>query len=244
MKLKVASTFNEMMEGWRLVYKQYLKSALIDANPFSIFTYPEYIGRNSAVILGKSGEHSVCSVSAVRDSKYGLPLDAYFHNELNALRIQNKKLIEIGLLANVSERAGPFYIIELLSSIARFGVYSNYHDYVIGVHPRRAAFYKNLFGLQQIGESRKYHQLHEAEVILLHASGQDFEPLTLKATKAIYFNETDLNFKNRFRFIRMASLKPFVLINQLFTILKKLWRQVFPAKIKSTPELTTLKQNN
>ena len=240
MKLKVATTFYEMMEGWRLVYKQYLKSALIDANPFSIFTYPEYISQNSAVILGKSGKNSVCSVSAVLDSKDGLPLDAYFHTELNALRNQNKKLIEIGLLANVSERAGPFYIIELLSSIARFGVYSNFHDYVIGVHPRRASFYKNLFGLQQIGEPRKYHQLHEAEVILLHASGQDFEPLTRKATQAIYFDETDLNFKNRFRFIRMASLKPFVLINQAFLFLKKLWRQIFPAKIMSTPELPLL----
>jgi hypothetical protein len=136
MILKVASTFREILDGWRLVYQQYLKSALIEVNPFSVFTYPQYISKNSAVILGKVGNTNVCSVSAVLDSKKGLPLDVYFHDELDGLRKENKKLVEIGLLANKSEKASPFYIIELLSSIARFGVYSNFHNYVIGVHPR------------------------------------------------------------------------------------------------------------
>ena len=40
MILKVASTFSEIMEGWRLVYSQYVKWLLIKANPFSIFTFP------------------------------------------------------------------------------------------------------------------------------------------------------------------------------------------------------------
>ena len=227
MKLQVATTFKEIMEGWRLVYKQYLKSALIDANPFSVFTYPEYIVRNSAVILGKIDDKSVCSVSAVRDSKHGLPLDAYFHEELNVLRKEEKKLIEIGLLANLTERASPFYMIELLSSIARFGVYSNFHDYVIGVHPRRARFFKNLFGLHQIGESKKYHLLNEAEVILLHANGNDFETLSLKATQAIYYEKTDLDFRNRFRFLQIASLTPFLVIGKLYHFFKKLCQSIF-----------------
>src|SRR5690349_4952329 len=111
MKLKVATTFLEIIEGWQLVYQQYVKSALIESNPFSIFTYPEYISRDSAVILGKSGGKSVCSVSAVLDNNHRLPLDTYFHKELDELRLKNKKLIEIGLLANQSEHATPFYII-------------------------------------------------------------------------------------------------------------------------------------
>lgn len=233
MKLIVAKTFAEIIEGWRLVYQQYVKSALIQKNPFSVFTFPEYISRNSAVILGKEGDKSVCSVSAVLDSNLGLPLDAYFHKELDALRNKGKKLIEIGLLANLSEKASPFYIIELLSSIARFGVYSNFHDYVIGVHPRRAKFFKQLFGLNQVGASKIYHKLHEAEVILLHADGNNFETLSRKAMHSIYFDETDLKFENRFRFFSWASLKPFVVAGHIISFLERLWKRVFAPKIIS-----------
>jgi hypothetical protein len=233
MKLKVATTCSEIIEGWRLVYQQYVRSALIEANPFSVFTYPEYIGRNSAVILGKSGDKSICSVSAVLDSKHRLPLDAYFHDELDSLRNENKKLIEIGLLANQSEAASPFYIIELLSSIARFGVYSNFHDYVIGVHPRRAKFFKHFFGFNQIGEKKAYHTLHDAEVVLLHADGQKFETLAQKASHAIYFEETDLKFDERFRFLRVASLFPYKAVIYFASFFLKLWQLFFPIKNKS-----------
>jgi len=226
MVLKVASTFSEIMAGWRLVYSQYLKWALIEVNPFSVFTYPAYISGNSAVILGKIDDKNVCSVSAVLDSSKGLPLDVYFHKELEGLRKENKKLIEIGLLANISENASPFYMIELLSSIARFGVYSNYHDYVIGVHPRRAKFFKHFFGFNQIGASKKYHALRSADVILLHASGHEFETLSQKASHAVYFEETELKFENRFRFTRFASLKPFIAADHIITFFKKL-RQLF-----------------
>jgi hypothetical protein len=215
-----------------LVYQQYVKSALIEANPFSVFTYPEYISRNSAVILGKLGDKSVCSVSAVLDTKHRLPLDACFHEELDSLRRENKKLIEIGLLANQSKTATPFYIFELLSSIARFGVYSNFHDYVIGVHPRRANFFKHFFGFNQVGEKKVYHTLHDADVVLLHADGQKFETLAQKASHAIYFEETDLKFEERFRFIRMASLLPYKAVIYFVSFFLKLRQQFFPLKNK------------
>jgi hypothetical protein len=230
MILKVASSFREILDGWRLVYQQYLKSALIEVNPFAVFTYPQYISRNSAVILGKVGNTNVCSISAVLDSKKGLPLDVYFNDELDVLRKENKKLIEIGLLANKSEKASPFYMIELLSSIARFGVYSNFHSYVIGVHPRRAEFFKRLFGFNQVGEAKTYQKLQGADVILLHANGEEFETLAHKAMNAIYFDETDLKFEDRFRFIRMASLKPFMAIDHIISFLKKIWKRLFNSK--------------
>jgi hypothetical protein len=233
MTLKVATTFREIMEGWSLVYHQYQKSALIEVNPFSIFTYPEYISRNAAVILGKIGNKSVCSISAVLDSKKGLPLDACFHDELEGLRKENKKLVEIGLLANQSEKASPFYIIELLSSIARFGVHSNFHDYVIGVHPRRAMFFKHIFGFNQVGVSKEYHNLREAEVILLYANGKEFETLAQKASHAVYFEETELKFEDRFKFIKMASIKPFEFVSQVSLFLKKQWRNIFHSKDKN-----------
>lgn len=237
MILKVATTFTEIIKGWRLVYQQYVRSKLIDMNPFAVFTYPQYIGHHSAVILGKEGNKSICSVSAVLDSKRGLPLDSCFQEELDGLRNENRKLIEIGLLANLGEKASPFFLIALLSGIARFGVYSDFHDYVIGVHPRRAGFFKQLFGFNQIGPSKKYAKLHESDVILLHADGQMFESLSQNKTFATYFEDEHLKFENRFRFAALASLKPFVVIANLFNFVRRLWNKFFPVKKNMVPSL-------
>jgi hypothetical protein len=226
MNLKVATTLDEIIEGWRLVYHQYVAAMLINVNPFSIFTFPEYIGRNAAVILGKLHDKSICTISAVLDSRRGLPLDSYFKNELTELRSQNKKLIEIGLLASARDVVNPSQSIELLSSIARFGVYSNYHDYVIGVHPRRAAFLKKIFGFNEIGEAKIYHRLRKAEVTLLYADGQHFETLSRKASHEVYYQPSELDFEHRFQFGKFSKLN--TAGDYFVSFVKKLKKQFLP----------------
>jgi len=240
MILKVAKTLDEIIEGWRLVYHQYVAAMLIEVNPFSIFTFPEYISRNVAVILGNFNGNNTCTISAVLDSKQGLPLDSYFKKELDELRSEKKKLIEIGLLAcsRGDQGVNPFQTIELLSSVARFGVYSHYHDYVIGVHPRRAEFFKKIFGFQVIGESKVYHKLKKAEVILLYADGQHFETLARKASHDVYYKESDLDFKHRFHFGRLAALKAYEAGDYFISFIKKLKNNflVNPALTAGKPE--------
>jgi hypothetical protein len=198
MNLKVASSLDEVVEGWRLVYHQYVASALIEMNPFSVFTFPEYVSRNAAIILGNENNCNVCSVSGVLDSDTGLPLDSYFANEIGGLRKQNKKLIEIGLLASAKKYTHYTYMLSLLSAIAKFGVFSDYHDYVIGVHPRRKAFFKEVFDFTQIGETKIYHRLRKAEVALLYADARHFETKAKQAWKEIYGSKDGLDFAHRY----------------------------------------------
>jgi len=233
MNLKVAESLDEVIESWRLVYHQYVAAMLIDVNPFSIFTFPEYISRNAAVILGKLGEKSICTISAVLDSKKGLPLDSYFKEELDQLRKQDRKLIEIGLLASSRETVNRAQTIELLSGIARFGVHCHYHDYVIGVHPRRAEFFKKVFGFHVIGESKVYHRLRKAEVVLLYADGQHFETLARAASHDVYYSPTELKFERRFQFGKLSLLKASEAGDYFVSFVKKLKKQFLsPGKLK------------
>ena len=227
MVLRVASTLKGIIESWRLVYHQYVAASLIEVNPFAIFTYPQYLQRNAAVILGKekASDETICSISAVLDNHLGLPLDAYFKSELDVLRKEKRKLIEIGLLACTRETTSPFYTIELLSSIAKFGVYSNHHDYVVGVHPRRIKFFNKLFGFEQISNVKIYHKLKQAEVVLLHADGAHFETQAKEATKAVYFEERNLNFADRFQFNKLAY-KAYMAGDYFMTFFKKLSKQL------------------
>ena len=228
MKLKVACSLDEVVEGWRLVYHQYVAAALIEMNPFSVFTFPEYVSRNAAILLGKENNKNVCSVSAVLDSDTGLPLDAYFGDEIGALRKKNKKLIEIGLLASVKKFTHFTHMIELLSSVARFGVFSDFHDYVIGVHPRRKAFFKEVYDFKQIGEAKIYHKLRRAEVALLYADAKHFETRAKKAWKDIYDSQRDLRFDERFVFEKADDVQGHETSDYFISFIRKMKRKFLP----------------
>ena len=94
MKYKVATTISEVIEAWCVVYKQYLAASLISPNEFSLFTFPQYLSNNTAVITGSKMGCTVCTVSGVLDSENGLPLDTYYKPELDQLRAEGKKLID------------------------------------------------------------------------------------------------------------------------------------------------------
>jgi N-acyl amino acid synthase FeeM len=200
MNYKVASTISEVIDAWCVVYKQYLAASLISPNEMSVFTFPEYISNNTAVILGNKMGHTVCTVSAVLDSIKGLPLDNYYKGELNQLRSENKKLIEIGLLADARGLGNLSSITDLMAGIARFGVYSNHHDYVIGVHPRRIKFFQKVFGFEPVGDIKDYGKLKTAPVVLLHAHGKDLEVISRKINAEIYYDPKDFDFSNRYQF--------------------------------------------
>ena len=219
---------DEIIEGWRLVYQQYVAAALIEMNPFSIFTFPEYVSRNAAIILGKENNCNVCSVSGVLDSETGLPLDAYFANEIGDLRKQKKKLIEIGLLASVKKYTHFNYMVNLLSAIARFGIYSGYHDYVIGVHPRRMSFFKEVFGFRQLGETKIYHKLQKAEVALLYADAKHFETKAKQAWQNIYAGLTDLNFDERYILENPEDLRGHETSDYFMSFFKKMKQKILP----------------
>ncbi len=200
MQYKVASTLNEVTSAWNIVYKQYLAHSLIDPNPYSVFTFPEYVYNDSVVIVGEADNTPICSVSGILDGAAGLPLDKYYKKELNKLRKNGGKLIEIGLLADIREYNNLNSIIELMSAVGKFGVFSNHIDYVVGVHPRRVEFFKRLFGFQVIGDIKKYDKLNVAPVILLFASGSDIEAMRHKVSQDILNSPLDFRFHKRYRF--------------------------------------------
>jgi hypothetical protein len=199
-KYKVAASISEVLEAWCIVYKQYLAASLITPNEMSVFTFPEYISNNTAVILGQKMGQTVCTASAVLDGPQGLPLDNYYTQELDILRSQDKKLIEIGLLADSRGTNSMSSLTDLMAGIARFGVYSDHHDFVIGVHPRRAKFFNKIFGFDILGEVKGYGKLETAPVVLLHALGTDFEVISKKVNTEIYFDPKDFNFGDRYQF--------------------------------------------
>ncbi len=225
---KVASTFSDVLDAWSLVYRQYHQAGLIQPNEYDIFTFPEYLSNNSAVIVGKENNHTVCTISAVIDGINKLPLENYYGDELNRMRDEGKKLIEIGLHADSRGRSNIADITNLMAGIARFGVQTDHHDFVIGVHPKRAAFYEAMFGFKPVGPVKNYNKLDTAPVILLHACGTNPAVSSLYINNKIYTDPAGFDFSKRFKFNPHNLISKQELHESVENFFKTIWTSKVP----------------
>lgn len=225
MNYKVASTLDEVISAWGLVYKQYLQASFIRPNNVSVFTFPEYLSNNAAVVVGENKGKVVCTASAVLDSPQGLPLDAYYQKELNQLRNEGRKLIEIGLLADSRGSAKVNEIMDLISAISRFGGFSGHHDYVIGVNPRRINLFSKIFGVKLYGEPKDYDSLKAAPVVLMHVRTSDLEVNIRRAISRICNVPLSLNFSQRFKFNPNNFIRSVEFGGTIETFIKMIWNQ-------------------
>jgi hypothetical protein len=169
-EVSMVTTVKELQEAWGLLYQQYLKYGLIDENYYKLWAFPHYFTKPSGTWIGKENQVITSTVSCVLDKGHLLPLDNYYHNELNQLRRQGARLTEIGLLTVKQESSNSSLLVKLQPYPLAFGLLHGFHDFVIGIHPNSAAYYKRIFGFIQIGEEKQYVHLNNAPVALLYLS--------------------------------------------------------------------------
>lgn len=220
---KVASSFSEVLDAWGLVYQRYHDAGLIKPNDYNIFAFPEYLSNNSAVLIGVKEKKTLCTISAVLDGDGGLPLEVYYADELNRMRDEGKKLIEIGLHADSRSNTSINDITTLMAGIARFGVQTNHHDFVIGVHPRRVSFYQAVFGFKPVGPVKSYQKLDTAPVILLHACGTNPDVKSLYINNKIYSSPSVFDFSKRFLFNPSNQIPVHEMNQSIENFFKTIW---------------------
>jgi hypothetical protein len=166
----MVTTVTEVLEAWGLLYRQYLKYSLIDENRYKLWAFPHYFTKPAGTWVGRENEVITSTISCMLDKEHLLPLDNYYHNELNRLRLQGARLTEIGLLTAKQKSLNSNLLVELQRYPLAFGLSHGYHDFVIGIHPNHMDYYKKTFGFVQIGEEKKYTHLNRAPVALLYLS--------------------------------------------------------------------------
>lgn len=201
----VAQTLAEVEEAWGLVYDAYRRDDLIDVNPYRIHTTPQAVGPNTAVIIGCLGPLAVGTISAYTDGPSGLPLDTVYLPEINALRRNGRKLVEVGLFADRREHINR--AADGLFALMRFSYFFGFpmecDDIIIGVHPRHAPFYMRLLGFERIGAVRSYPTVKDHAVVLLRLQLKESLQAVPLPKGLAYFTEAAVPakaFDHRFRF--------------------------------------------
>lgn len=201
----VARTLPEVMEAWSVVYQAYRRDGLIDSNPYEIHTTPHAIGTQTAVMTSCIGPLAVGTISCYADGPMGLPLDLVYNAELQALRAQGRRLMEVGLFADRREHMSRSSegLFELMRYVYHFGRYIGMDDGVIGVHPRHAPFYVRLVGFEKIGEICTYPTVKDRAVVLLRLDFTRCEAFSPRPKALSYFIDNPVPapiFDHRFRF--------------------------------------------
>lgn len=164
----VASTIDQVVEAWQLVYQLYRRIDIINENPIGLHTSMHAVFPNTSVVLGQLNGEVVSTMSVMHDSDYGLPLDRVYSRQLNMLRRLGRPLIEVGLLADRREKAGR--ALSAVMEMMRHTVWNAYYqqaDIVCGVHPHHADFYIKAFGCDVIGPVLLYPTVRNRPVVLL-----------------------------------------------------------------------------
>jgi len=221
MKYSVANTLTDILDAWCVVYKQYLAASLIKPNEFSIFTHPEYLGNNTAVIIGSKMNHTQSTLSAILDSKKGLSLDKTFSSELATLRKQGKRLTEIGLFADSTKENSSTRLLDLVCNISLFGHKNNHNDFVMEVSPEQANFFNQSFGFNLLSKKQNTSFLNQPTVVLMHFSYED-----LFKKNNDFFETDDLNFDDRYRFNPHNFISVSEFSNSVEKFLKRIWSPI------------------
>src|SRR5947207_457600 len=165
----VASGLEDVLVAWGLVYETYQRQGLIDPHEFRIHTSPQAASRNAAVITGRLHGQTVSTLTGIRDSGAGLPLDSVYRRELDALRTAGHRLTEVGLFAD--RRSDFSRAVGALLGLMRFAFYygwtGGWTEIVIGVHPHHVRFYEQVIGFEVMGPTLSYGAVRGNPVVPL-----------------------------------------------------------------------------
>jgi hypothetical protein len=168
LEYRLATSLDDVLAAWHLVYQRYLLAGLIDPNDQEIHAVPHAIQNHGLVALGSVNGAVASTLTMIPDGDRGLPLDAVYPAELAELRARGRSLLEVGLLADRREEIKR-YINSLMCMFMYPWFFARYKgfDIVCGVHPHHVEFYEKAFGFVQFGPARTYPRVKDHPVTLL-----------------------------------------------------------------------------
>lgn len=121
---------------------------------------------NMITLVADTIDKTAGTMTLCLDSEIGLPADENFHDKLDELRAQGRRLCEPSRLA--IDRHVPKRVFASMIHVSYLYAHKilDYTDYVIEVNPRHVAFYKAMLGFKDFGAERMCTRVNAPAVLL------------------------------------------------------------------------------
>lgn len=184
----IAGTLDDLKAAYQLVYQEYYIRGYCDADDSRMhFSFYCFLPSSRTFILEREGK-VLGTLSLIIDSSYGLPAEAEFADEIQAVRSPTRKVAEISLLAidrSLYEKEDPhlagfrklgaaFFLFKGMFDYVRL---TGITDFVIAVHPKQESLYQSLT-FKRIGSERLYRPACGNPAIAMHANIQRWFEMT------------------------------------------------------------------
>jgi hypothetical protein len=166
--IKIAETRDELEQAFSLVYYEYQNMGYItEPNASEICLSIYHVLPETTVFIFKSYLTVISTLTQIFDSNmFGLPMDALYHGELDALRRANRKLVELSALATSNEARWRNVFMYLARAMFWYAMRQRVNDLCITVNPKHVEFYKTIFLFEDLGPEKYYPKVGAPAVAL------------------------------------------------------------------------------
>ncbi len=150
----------ELEEAGRLVYHSYRARGYIDPHPHRVRLTIFNAFPTTVTFVSVLRGSPVASVTVVEDTPVGLPMDEIYHEELEDLRRQGRKLAEATMFADRRRekfrRTLPMLLLLMKRAFDYCSLVIDADDFCITVNPRHESFYQRQLLFKPLGPHRSY----------------------------------------------------------------------------------------
>jgi hypothetical protein len=156
--IKIAENRNEWAQSFALVYREYLASGYIkQPHPSKMHLSVYNLLPSTCVFIFRTYVTVISTLTQIFDSSlFGLPMDALYRPELDALRSEGRKITELSALATPVETRWCNLMVFLSKTMFEYSRMNKIDDICIMVNPKHVNFYKTMFLFEDFGEERFY----------------------------------------------------------------------------------------
>jgi hypothetical protein len=171
-QVKMASEAAEWDQAFRLVAATYQARGWNPPDAGPVRFTPYHTLPDTVTFVAKHGSDVVATLSLVQDNALlGLPMQSIYASEIESLRRDGRRLVEVTSLADsgLSLREFVPVFLTLMRLLSQYTISQGADTWVISINPRHRSFYRKVMGFVPLGPWRAYPQVqnHPAEAYLL-----------------------------------------------------------------------------
>lgn len=202
--IKFAETVEELHQAFSLLHDTYLQTNYLSKpKPHGMLFNIHALLPETAVFIAKSYLTVISSLTEIFDTKqFGLPMDIIYREELDRLRDQGRKIVELSALVTPSKLRWRNLFMYLSHVMYQYSLYRGVNDLCIAVNPKHVRFYKEIFLFEEFGPERLYPRVN-APAVALRINMDSIQNKTQKIYGSLDF---DCNLHAYFH--RMTGLQP------------------------------------
>jgi len=176
---RVARSREDLENSFTLVYREYLKRGYVKESDSKLKLSIYNALPSTTTFVAMLEKEVIVTATLIPDSPLGLPMDTLYHEELNVLRQQNKKICEISMLASNTGlfTSGTSMLLNSKKMMLIFYLFKVIFDYAkdmvkldhicITINPKHSLTYDFLL-FKDLGGLKTYRNANDAPAIAKH----------------------------------------------------------------------------